>query len=151
MLLRGASQLLGCCCWTKTSFQPPPCSSRSFTGLSVGGPVGDATLPYCDRREQHHRGHVVEERRENGCDEAEDDDHGPHSAPGQLISLRWETRSGLFHHAYAAGHCGLSRRGCGAAAGTSEICSWQIHQQGLRTDRVGSTSHRMVAPPTAVW
>lgn len=54
----------------------------------MGEPVPDATVPYCDGREQHHRGHVVKKCRENGRDETEDDDHGPHSAPGQLISLR---------------------------------------------------------------
>lgn len=62
--------------------------TRGALRLSVGEAVRDATLPYCDGREQHHRGHVVEKCRENGRDETEDDDHGPHSAPGQLISLR---------------------------------------------------------------
>lgn len=62
--------------------------SRAAAETSPKTPSRDATLPYCDGREQHHGGHVVQEGGENGRDETEDDDHGPHSAPGQLIGLR---------------------------------------------------------------
>lgn len=56
--------------------------------------VRDAPLPDGDGCEQHHGGHVVQKGGENGRDETEDDDHGPHSAPGQLIGLRGEEESG---------------------------------------------------------
>lgn len=34
-----------------------------------------------------------------------------------------------------------------AASGMSEICSWRIDKQGVRTDRMVPTAHHMVAPP----
>lgn len=80
---------LGEPCSCRTSPKPPDPTRLSVGGGGGGGEaVRDATLPYCDGREQHHGGHVVQERGENGRDETEDDDHGPHSAPGQLIGLR---------------------------------------------------------------
>lgn len=63
----------------------------STPGLEPGtlptAAFGGATVPDCDGREQHHSGHIVQECREDGGDETQDDDHGPHSPPGQLISL----------------------------------------------------------------
>ena len=51
-------------------------------------------LPDSDGREQHHGGDVVQEGREDGRNEAEDHDHGPHSSSGQLVGLsRWTGRS----------------------------------------------------------
>lgn len=46
------------------------------------------TGPYGDRCEEHHGGHIVEKSREDRSDEAEDDDHWPHSSSGQLVSLQ---------------------------------------------------------------
>lgn len=39
-------------------------------------------IPYSDRGEKHHSGHIVQKSRENGSDETEDDDHWPHSSSG---------------------------------------------------------------------
>lgn len=40
------------------------------------------TVPDGDWGEKHHSGHIVQESRENGSDETEDDDHWPHSSSG---------------------------------------------------------------------
>lgn len=43
--------------------------------------------PDGDGGEEHHGGHIVQESREDGGDEAQDDDHGPHSAFGKAVGL----------------------------------------------------------------
>lgn len=42
----------------------------------------DYNVPYGDRSEKHHSGHIVQKSRENGRNETEDDDHRPHSSSG---------------------------------------------------------------------
>lgn len=67
-----------------------PSASQNCCLLMAEPSVGGATVPYCDGCEQHHSGHIVQKCREDGSDETQDDDHGPHSPPGQLISLGWK-------------------------------------------------------------
>lgn len=92
---------------------------------------GGATVPDCDGCEQHHSGHIVQECREDGSDETQDDDHGPHSPPGQLISLRRK-------HEHENGIISACERGVGnrdvlprATSGMSGTCSWRIDKQGV--------------------
>lgn len=40
------------------------------------------TVPDGDGGEKHHGGHIVQESREDGSDETEDDDHWPNSSSG---------------------------------------------------------------------
>lgn len=101
-------------------------------------PTTDATVPDGDGREQHHGGHVVQERREDGRDEAEDDDHGPDSAPGQLVGLRGE-------HLYSISHMqpvnvgsvgGAAEGGCShrqGGNGTSHSCTTKVQKRRVDT------------------
>lgn len=50
-------------------------------------PRGPPHLPYGHRSEEEHGGDVVQEGGQDGGDETEHEDHGPHSSPGQSVGL----------------------------------------------------------------